>query len=157
MKQQLSAGIAIVLLASVGAQAQIGKDIHAADLMYGSPVAIGKDKAGFVQCAYRKGGRDIVATVVDGVIKRLVFSKYGGEAFTDAELGAIARKEGIRVSKNHRLPKEGSAGSVNKGEDATRAVYDPETNLLTITKDSYYKARNEKMSSPAPGKKETEY
>ena len=71
-----------MLLAAVCSKPQIGKDVHAADLMYGSPVAIGKDKAGFVQCAYRKGGRDIVATVVDGAIKRLVFSKYAGEAFT---------------------------------------------------------------------------
>ena len=155
MKKQLSAMTAIVLLAAVTSRAQIGKDVHAADLMYGIPVAIGKDKAGFVQRAYRKGGRDIVATVVDGVIKRLVFSKYAGAAFTEAELRTIARKEGIRIPKNNQLPNEGSAWSVNQGEDATRAVYDPETNVLTITKDSYYKDRDEKMSSPAPGKKET--
>ncbi len=154
MKLRISGFIAGALLAAVTAQAQIGKDTRAADLIYGSPVAIGTDNQGFVQRAYRKGGRDIIATVVDGVIKRIVFRKYGGAAFTYDELRTIARREGMLVSNNNPLPKEGQAWSIKNGADPTRAVYDPAANTFTVTQDSYYKARDEKMRSHGPGKKE---
>ncbi|MGH8094358.1 MAG: hypothetical protein ACREIF_12940 [Chthoniobacterales bacterium] len=154
MKLRLAGLVALVLLAAGTSQAQIGEKTRVADFMYGSPVAIGKDSAGFVQRAYRRGGRDIIATVVDGVIKRMVFRKFGGKAFNYNELKTIARREGVVASKNNRLPKEGQAWLVKGGKDVTRAVYDPEAKTFTITRDSYYKARDQRMQSPAPENKQ---
>ncbi len=60
-----------------------------ADPSGNSPVAIGKDKVGFVHHAYRKGGRDIIAAVVYGVIKRL----GGMDVFSDLRLCTDGRQQ----------------------------------------------------------------
>ncbi|HEY1583198.1 MAG TPA: hypothetical protein VGF73_08880 [Chthoniobacterales bacterium] len=141
---------ALIVANAAPARAQIGRDVAAAERLYGSAVAVGKDKNGFVQRVYRKGGRDVIVTLVDGMIKRVVFRKQGGGAFSAEELRAIARKEGLRAPANHPIPREGSAWSSRQGQDVTRAVYDPGTNVFTITKDSFYKAKKRQTPSPKP-------
>ena len=142
-----------MLLAAVTSQAQIGKDVRAADLMFGIPVATGKDKAGFVQRAYRKGGRDIVATVVDGVIKRLVFSKYAGRRSPRLSLERSLGKRESAFRRTTSCPRKARPGPSTKARMRPGRFTTPKTNVLTISKDSYYKARDEKMSSPGTGEK----